>query len=172
VMDASFGSRANSSYAWETRYGAYHWDSETGLYQIRNRFLHPKLGRWTARDPIEYRGSVNLYGYVNDKPINNVDPSGLQADSITAYYRSCACRLTAMARCECYCAPVTTGSQDSTECESKCLLCEKLATSGFKGKVDPCALCLCFCTLANRKGKEKCLPPIDCQKLCTSLKQC
>src|SRR5207302_439405 len=77
VMDANFGSRANSSYAWETRYAAYHWDSETGLYQVRNRFLHPKLGRWISRDPIEYRAGINLYCYVQNNPQNVIDATGL-----------------------------------------------------------------------------------------------
>ena len=34
-MDGNFNSRSSSSYGWETLYGAYRWDSETGLYQVR-----------------------------------------------------------------------------------------------------------------------------------------
>jgi hypothetical protein len=33
-MDANFGSRSSSSYDWETLFGAYRWDSESGLYQV------------------------------------------------------------------------------------------------------------------------------------------
>jgi len=76
-MDASFGSRANSSYAWETRYGAYHWDSESGFYHVRNRYLHPKLGEWITRDSVGYKGGYNLYAYVSDNPVSFVDTSGL-----------------------------------------------------------------------------------------------
>jgi RHS repeat-associated protein len=52
VMTPSFGSRTPSSYDWETRFGDYRWDGESGYYQVRYRFLHSKLGRWLSRDPL------------------------------------------------------------------------------------------------------------------------
>jgi len=76
-MDGSFNSRSGSSYGWETLFGDYRWDSDTGLYQVRNRYLHPKLGIWLVRDPAEYQNGLNLYAYVNDSPLNFVDPLGL-----------------------------------------------------------------------------------------------
>ncbi len=94
VMDANFGSRANSSYVWEARYGAYHWDGETGLYHVRNRFLHPKLGRWIARDPVEYQNGINLYEYAYDNPMNLIDPNGTNSCD-NSYLYFCACTLWA-----------------------------------------------------------------------------
>ena len=77
VMTPTFGNRSSSSYTWETFFGAYRWDSETGFYQVRYRYLHPTLGRWITRDPIDYSGGINLYAYVENKTTNQVDWQGL-----------------------------------------------------------------------------------------------
>lgn len=79
VMDGSFASRTTSLYTWETMYGGYRWDSETGFYQVRNRYLHPTLGRWLTRDPIGYQGGINLYAYVENRSLNRVDYFGLES---------------------------------------------------------------------------------------------
>ncbi|NCB85815.1 MAG: hypothetical protein EOM44_15220, partial [Bacteroidia bacterium] len=36
----------------------------------------PALGRWLSRDPIEERGGLNLYGFVNNDPVNRWDMLG------------------------------------------------------------------------------------------------
>ncbi len=43
----------------------------------RNRCRGVNLGRWLTRDPIGYRGGINLYGFVNSSPVGNVDADGL-----------------------------------------------------------------------------------------------
>jgi RHS repeat-associated protein len=77
VMDADFNLRTASLYDWETRYAAYRWDGETGFYQVRNRYLHPTLGRWLTRDPLGYADGVNLYVYCNNQSPNSIDAQGL-----------------------------------------------------------------------------------------------
>ena len=76
-MSAIWVPSDTSDYDWDTLYGGYHYDSETGFYQVRNRYLHPTLGRWLSRDPSGYAGGVNLYAYVGGSPTNRIDPMGL-----------------------------------------------------------------------------------------------
>jgi RHS repeat-associated protein len=53
------------------------YDWETGLQLNRKRFYGSHLGRWVTRDPIAYRGGdMDLYGYVENSPTMNVDPTG------------------------------------------------------------------------------------------------
>jgi RHS repeat-associated protein len=61
----------------------YRYDAETGNYYVRNRYYSPTLGRWLTRDPIGYRGGINLYCYVNSSPVGNVDAEGLQRFTLT-----------------------------------------------------------------------------------------
>jgi RHS repeat-associated protein len=78
-MNSSFGGIAGSGFGWETLYGAYRWDSETAFYQVRNRYLHPKLGVWLSRDPLknaELKQGPNLYQYVRNNPLSGVDIDG------------------------------------------------------------------------------------------------
>ena len=55
------------------------YDQDTGLLRFGARDYNPKVGRWTAKDPILFdAGDTNLYGYVLNDPVNWLDPSGLQ----------------------------------------------------------------------------------------------
>jgi RHS repeat-associated protein len=76
-MTSAFGSRASSDYAWKTLFGAYRYDEESGLYQVRYRYLHPGLGRWVSRDPLWEHGGTNLSSYVFNRPLSHLDRSGL-----------------------------------------------------------------------------------------------
>ncbi len=79
VMDADFNPLSSSGYDWETRYACYRFDDESNFYQVRNRYLHPNLGRWLTRDPIGYGEGPNVYAYIENDAINIVDPHGLMS---------------------------------------------------------------------------------------------
>jgi RHS repeat-associated protein len=63
-------------YDFEYRYAGYRWDYETHLLQVRNRWYHPRLGRWLSRDPIGYVDGMSLYEYVSGMPISLLDSFG------------------------------------------------------------------------------------------------
>ena len=54
----------------------YYTDAETGLILCTHRFYDPNTGRFLTRDPIGYGGGINLYGYVQNDPVNRIDPKG------------------------------------------------------------------------------------------------
>ncbi len=80
--DANWANPSDSSdYANEVLFAGYRYDTETGLYHVRYRCLHPTLGRWMSRDPIGYVGVMNLYQYARSRPARSVDPLGLKEAS-------------------------------------------------------------------------------------------
>ena len=62
------------------------YDRDTKLVRFGARDYDPALGRWTAKDPIDFAGGdMNLYGYVGNSPVNWVDPSGLWNEDVHFY---------------------------------------------------------------------------------------
>jgi RHS repeat-associated protein len=78
----------NSAYGVRHLFTGQQWYSEIGLYDLRNRFYSPDIGRFLQPDPIGFRGDrTNLYRYCRNNPITRSDPSGLQAPYPTAEER-------------------------------------------------------------------------------------
>ncbi len=59
------------------RFPGQYFDSETGLHQNWFREYVPRTGRFTQQDPLGLLGGLNLYGYVENRPIVSSDPLGL-----------------------------------------------------------------------------------------------
>lgn len=64
-------------------YTGQQFDSETGLYSLRARYHDPGVGNLLTQDTLGYSltapAALNRYTYVSNDPINELDPSGLQA---------------------------------------------------------------------------------------------
>jgi RHS repeat-associated protein len=54
-------------------------DEETGLYFYRTRYYDPAKGRFLERDLLGYVDGANLYEYVKDNPLLQLDPTGADA---------------------------------------------------------------------------------------------
>ena len=79
-MTPTFDERTSSSSAWETTFCSYLLDSDSGLYQVRYRYLHPALGRWLSRDPlkdVEMKLGLNIYAYIGNNPLVRSDSDGM-----------------------------------------------------------------------------------------------
>jgi RHS repeat-associated protein len=51
-------------------------DRDTGLVRFGERDYDPQAGRWVGKDPIRFRGGLNLYVYVGNDPVNAIDLFG------------------------------------------------------------------------------------------------
>jgi RHS repeat-associated protein len=63
-------------------YTGRQYDSETGLYQYRARYYHPRLGQFLSTDPIGTKDDPNLTLYVRLDPVNLTDPTGMCPECI------------------------------------------------------------------------------------------
>src|SRR5205085_1113127 len=59
------------------KYAGQAYDSVTGQYHAKARDFDAVAGRWTTVDPLGFDGGdYNLYRYVNNTPVNCIDPTG------------------------------------------------------------------------------------------------
>ena len=66
------------------------YDAETSMYFYRARYYDPQAGRFVTKDPIGFAGGdVNLSTYVQNDPINSVDPNGFAKQNQNTTYEPC-----------------------------------------------------------------------------------
>ncbi|GEM_PF-3193467 len=59
------------------------WDAESLLFYFRARYQSPRLGRFLSRDPLGTLAGTSIYHYVENQPLDQVDPSGLLGSPCT-----------------------------------------------------------------------------------------
>src|ERR1043166_8027415 len=78
IYEPDGSSRTTSAYDIRHYFTGQLWYGDLGLYDLRNRFYSPDIGRFLQPDPIGFWGDrSNLYRYCRNNPINRSDPFGL-----------------------------------------------------------------------------------------------
>ena len=65
------------TFAYDLRFPGQVFDGQAGLHYNYARDYDPGTGRCSTSDPIGMRGGVNTYAYVLGRPIQYIDPYGL-----------------------------------------------------------------------------------------------
>jgi RHS repeat-associated protein len=85
--DANNNPLSASAYGVRHLFTGQQWYSDIGLYDLRNRFYSPDLGRFLQPDPIDFDGdATNLYRYCGNNPVTSLDPLGLWQFTIFGGY--------------------------------------------------------------------------------------
>lgn len=79
--------RATGEYANRNpfRFSTKYTELETGLVYYGFRYYNPSTGRWLSKDPMGEDGGVNLYAFVGNNPVSNVDALGLYEIDVHYY---------------------------------------------------------------------------------------
>ena len=73
-------SAIDNTVMWNSR----RYDADSGLYSYWFRMYKADYGQWMSRDPIEEHGGINLYGFVENMPLNYWDGYGLALSDCVA----------------------------------------------------------------------------------------
>jgi RHS repeat-associated protein len=77
-------SETNSANGDRFKYVGGEYDSILGSVRFDARYYLPSSGRWASQDPLGLRPDSNPYRYVENHPLQSIDPSGLQTSAATS----------------------------------------------------------------------------------------
>jgi RHS repeat-associated protein len=58
------------------RFSTKYCDDESDLVYYGYRYYNPSTGRWPSKDPFQEQGGLNLYAFVGNNLISQIDPDG------------------------------------------------------------------------------------------------
>ena len=92
VVYTPFGKQAITAEQTESPFGfsTKYQDHETDLLYYGFRYHNPETGRWLSRDPIGEDGGQNLYGFVLNNAVGEIDPFGNKILSMKIVYNGSA----------------------------------------------------------------------------------
>jgi RHS repeat-associated protein len=77
IYDSTFNPQPSTAIGNRLLFQGRDRDPDTSLYNFRNRYYSPMLGRFVQVDPVREKGGPNLYGFAENDPINHYDRFGL-----------------------------------------------------------------------------------------------
>jgi len=86
----------SGNYTPRHQFSSKEWDQAAGVNYYGFRYYSPQTGRWLSRDPIEEMGGLNIYAFVLNNPVKDVDALGLahfccpdELAAVQAQYQQC-----------------------------------------------------------------------------------
>ena len=76
---SAFGEEETGNRLSPWRFSSKRTDEETGLVYFGRRYYNPVLGRWITQDPQGFEDGPNLYAYVHNNPLTEIDLYGLSS---------------------------------------------------------------------------------------------
>jgi len=141
------------------RYTGREFDEETGLYYYRTRYYDSGIGRFASEDSIRFKGGINFYPYVRNRPVTFGDPMGTclwQFDSVTATLGQCGKDPDKDRQCACLCQVSPEYAGCVKDCKDGCL----------SGKFNLVEMCQCGCDQRHKSGELNAFETWACKQFC------
>jgi RHS repeat-associated protein len=141
------------------RYTGREFDAETGLYYYRTRYYDSGIGRFASEDSIRFKGGINFYPYVRNRPVTFGDPMGTclwQFDSVTATLGQCGKDPDKERQCACLCQVSPEYAGCVKDCKDGCL----------SGKFSLVEMCQCGCDQRHKSGELNGFETWACKQFC------
>jgi RHS repeat-associated protein len=147
VMEEDFDPRSTSSYAWSWLFHGEFADRENSLYNYGYRYYHPQLGRWLSRDPAGESEGTNLYCFLRNEPLINIDIFGGNVQRPGGEIIGYRCQVRVSMTVSCACKPFT-------QIEGPCPGSKKIGAAGSARDAEEDMACTYAMAEASQKMQD------------------